>query len=739
MRVTLGGAEVDLLRKDEVLDAVLATLREQERSPLYIASANLDHLHHFGLDSGLEGTFDSGRGGAEWLVLLDGMPLVWAANRLTGRPWEQLAGSDLLPDLLLTAGRARARVGFLGGTPQQHRLLATTVAERYSSVEIAGLWAPPRSTIDDPEASAALAGEIADADVDLLVVGLGKPRQELWLLRHGAKTGARAAVAFGAAADFLAGTAIRAPERLRRSGLEWLHRLAHEPRRLARRYLLQGPASAIRLLTQSQGAVSASNGESEATPPVFTTPGTWRRRLGRVLAVSDAVTIGLASAGAYLARDALGEAGLVRGFANELPTALAVLPLWLLVLHLSGAYRPQYLNTGGDAFRRFVSGASVGTLTLGFVSFALNLSLSRLYVGLLFAFVLVLGSATRLAVRADLRRRRVRGRFQQNVVIAGADEEAVETAQALQRDDHGGYRAVGFVAEDLPVGSVVVEGLSVLGRPEEILDVAYDTRAGLVLASPSGLRPGTLRELTTSLEGSPVDFAVAPSLFQVVSRRVTVESVANVPILHVDQVRLERGKAFLKRTFDLAVAVLLLMGTMPVLVVAAALVRFGDGGPALFRQVRVGRGGREFEIVKLRTMVVDAEERLADIEHLNEAGHAFFKVREDPRVTRVGRFLRKWSIDELPQLWNVLRGDMSLVGPRPPLPNEVEKYEAWQLRRLRVRPGITGVWQTSGRSEVPFDEAVRLDLFYIENWSLGFDLFLLGKTVLAVLGRRGAY
>ena len=738
MRVTLGGAEVDLVHHDEVLSAVLDRLRDGGARPLHVASANLDHLYHFGLDSGREGAFDPGRGGADWLVLLDGMPLVWAARRLTGAEWELLAGSDLLPDLLRTAARARARVGFLGGSERQHVVLRTALAERFPTVEVAGTWAPPREVVEDPDASAALAAEVAAAGVDLLVVGLGKPRQEAWLQRHGVATGARVAVAFGAAADFLAGTAERAPERMRRSGLEWLYRLLREPRRLARRYLVQGPASAWRLLTQSRTAELEEAGRRARSAPVFVSPAVWRRRVGRFLAVSDAVTIAASSAAAYAVRDLLGRAGVVRGFESEIPAAIGVIPLWLLIFHWVGAYRPQYLNTGGDAFRRFAAGVTGGLLALGFVSFVLDLRLARLYVLLLALLVFLLGGAARIAVRAYLRLQRVRGRFVQNVLVAGTDEESEATAAALDTDRWGGYRVVGYLSDDLPVGTAVGPH-RVVAHPDDVLDAAYDTRAGLVLASPSGLRPGSLRDLAVALEGSPVDLAVAPSLFEVVSRRVTIEQVANVPILHVDQVRLERGRALLKRAEDLLVALALGAVLLPVALAAALAVKLDGGGPVLFRQERVGRDGRPFTILKFRTMVVGADQMKADLEDRNEVGHGFFKVREDPRVTRVGRVLRKWSVDEIPQLWNVLRGDMSMVGPRPPVPEEVAAYEPWQLRRLRVRPGITGVWQVSGRSHVPFDEAVRMDLFYIENWSVGYDTFLLGKTVLAVLGRQGAY
>ena len=220
---------------------------------------------------------------------------------------------------------------------------------------------------------------------------------------------------------------------------------------------------------------------------------------------------------------------------------------------------------------------------------------------------------------------------------------------------------------------------------------------------------------------------------------MTIETVGYVPILHVDQIRLERSRRILKRTLDLIAASALLVLTAPLSLAAALLVRTGSPGPVIFRQERIGRDGEPFQMLKFRTMVAGAEDRLAEIEHLNEVDGALFKIADDPRVTEIGRVLRKWSIDELPQLVNVLRGDMSMVGPRPPLPSEVAQYDAWQLRRLRIRPGLTGVWQVSGRSDVPFDEAVRLDLFYIENWSLGTDLWLLAKTIPAVLRRDGAY
>jgi exopolysaccharide biosynthesis polyprenyl glycosylphosphotransferase len=473
--------------------------------------------------------------------------------------------------------------------------------------------------------------------------------------------------------------------------------------------------------------------------PETLTPVRWRARLGRAMVAVDTLVIAVSILLAYLIRAELGDIGLVVPLRLELSVALGTLPLWLAILYMFGCYRPEYMNQGGEAFLRFLAGNVVALLMLGFTSFLFRLELARLWALVLTALVTVLGTLARAIVRRYLRRQRARGRYVQRVVIVGSDPEAQAVAAAMRIDPGLGYQVSGFVTDDRAMGEWVMDDLRVIGGTGDVLAVARSHGAGLVLISPTGVPPGTLKDVTVALEGSAVDLAVAPSLFEVMTHRMAVESVANVAILHVEQVRLIGWKAAIKRTVDLVGATVLLVLAAPVMAVAAAGVKAQDGGPVFFRQTRVGKDGRRFEMLKFRTMVQDAEDRLQEVSSLNEAGHHFFKIRADPRVTRVGRVLRKWSIDETPQLVQVIRGEMSLVGPRPPLPAEVARYEPWHLRRLRVRPGITGVWQVSGRSNIPFDEAVRMDVFYIENWTLGYDLFLLAKTVVAVLGRRGAY
>jgi exopolysaccharide biosynthesis polyprenyl glycosylphosphotransferase len=263
-----------------------------------------------------------------------------------------------------------------------------------------------------------------------------------------------------------------------------------------------------------------------------------------------------------------------------------------------------------------------------------------------------------------------------------------------------------------------------------------DTVAVLACPEMNGIR---LRELAWDLEKTGTDMCVAPALLDVAGPRTTIRPVAGLTLLHVDHPELAGGKQVLKTMFDRAVALTAVILLAPLFAVIMLAIRLGDHGPVFFRQTRVGKDGRTFAVWKFRTMVVDAEARKAELTAQNEADGALFKMRKDPRVTKAGSRLRRASLDELPQLFNVLVGDMSLVGPRPPLPAEAAKYGDHMRRRLVVRPGITGLWQVNGRSDLTWDEAVRLDLRYVENWSLALDLQILWKTWSAVVRGHGAY
>jgi exopolysaccharide biosynthesis polyprenyl glycosylphosphotransferase len=270
-----------------------------------------------------------------------------------------------------------------------------------------------------------------------------------------------------------------------------------------------------------------------------------------------------------------------------------------------------------------------------------------------------------------------------------------------------------------------------------VIDCAADTVA---VTAGDGMSPAVLRRLSWQLEGSGVDLVVHPVLLDVVGPRISSRPVPGLPFLHIEEPELSGPRQLLKATVEWTISTIGFIVVLPVLLLLALLIRLDSKGPAFFRQTRVGRRGNEFTVFKLRTMYADAEARLEALrEHNDAVDSLLFKMRDDPRVTRIGKLLRRWSLDEVPQLWNVVRGDMALVGPRPPLPSEVSRYDQEVARRLLVRPGITGLWQVSGRSDLSWRESVRLDLYYVENWSLALDAMIVWKTVFAVFRRHGAY
>jgi exopolysaccharide biosynthesis polyprenyl glycosylphosphotransferase len=294
--------------------------------------------------------------------------------------------------------------------------------------------------------------------------------------------------------------------------------------------------------------------------------------------------------------------------------------------------------------------------------------------------------------------------------------------------------------DDTPVGSEVARGIPVVGRVSEAAESAVDVDAAVIAVAANGLGPDGVRELGWQLEGTGRGLVIAPALTEIAGPRVHVSPVAGLPLVWLDQPQLGRVPQLLKRSLDLLAGSLLFLAATPIYLLTMIAIKTTSRGPVFYKQVRLGINGTEFSMIKFRSMYRDAHDRRAQILDQNEqdGGGVLFKIRRDPRVTPVGRFIRMFSIDELPQLVHVLSGRMSLVGPRP-LAAEDSTYTGSARRRLLVRPGLTGLWQISGRSELSWDDAVRLDLYYVENWSVGLDLSILARTVLAVLARRGAY
>ncbi|WP_245714561.1 sugar transferase [Micromonospora inyonensis] len=418
-----------------------------------------------------------------------------------------------------------------------------------------------------------------------------------------------------------------------------------------------------------------------------------------------------------------------------------LLPLgWVVTLWSNRAYDRRYLGLGPDEFKRVIRAAVTVAASVSFLAFATKTDLSRYTVGtaLLGAACLILFG--RMVGRFTLHGvRRRTGHAGHRMVLVGTLPECLEVYAAVTRNPAAGLVPVAIhitdgyaAARGIETPVPVYAGRDVLALVRE---VGGDT---IAVCGSASAEPGELRRLAWQLEGSGVDLVVAPQLTDIAGPRVHIRPIEGLPLLHVEEPTLSGPALLTKSLLDRVAAGLGLLVLVPAFLAIAVAIRVSDPGPVFFRQPRVGHEGRTFRVWKFRTMYVDAEDRLAALVDRNETDGMLFKIKEDPRVFPVGRFLRASSMDELPQLINVLRGEMSLVGPRP-LPADDGDFLGDVRRRLLVRPGMTGLWQVSGRSDLSWDEAVRLDLYYVDNWSLAYDLSILWRTVGVVLARKGAY
>jgi exopolysaccharide biosynthesis polyprenyl glycosylphosphotransferase len=419
--------------------------------------------------------------------------------------------------------------------------------------------------------------------------------------------------------------------------------------------------------------------------------------------------------------------------------SLALPLLWIVAVRVFGGYEKRFLGSGSDEFRRILNAGLSLTGALALISYAVNNELSRIYLLVGMQVIVVLDLLVRFALRKRLHHRRAKGQCMSTVVAVGHEPAVRQLICELRRESHHGLQVV---AACLAGESTTRElaGVPVVGDLDAAADVVRNLNAGTVavLSCPEmdGIR---LRTLAWELEKTGTDLCLAPALLDVAGPRTTVRPTAGLTLLHVDHPQLSGPRQVVKDLFDRSAAAFGLLALSPLMLAIAVTIRLSDRGPALFTQMRVGKGGEPFKIYKFRTMVVDAEARLAEIREKNESDGLLFKIRRDPRITAIGARLRKSSLDELPQLVNVLRGEMSLVGPRPALPEEAARYVDHVRRRLVVKPGVTGMWQVNGRSELSWEETVRLDLRYVENWSFALDLQILWKTFSVIFRGAGAY
>ena len=460
----------------------------------------------------------------------------------------------------------------------------------------------------------------------------------------------------------------------------------------------------------------------------------WVGRYIAALVVVDAAAASAAGLVAYTVR-------FSEGASAHLALTLAMPLLWVAMAALLDCYEPRVLGLGSDEFQRVLRAFVAATAVLGFVSYALKLEVARGYVILALPLACVLCLFGRYGARKWLHRRRMQGDYLHNVIAVGEEHAVVDLVTQLRRDQYSGMRVVGACLSGGDGARLVGLGVPLFGEVDDVAEVVRRTGADTVaVTSGVGVDPVRLRRLAWELEGTETDLVVAPGLIEVAGPRLHIRPVSGLPLLHVEEPEFTGMRRLLKGAFDRTAAFAVLVLALPLILVIALGVKLTSTGPVIFKQTRTGRQGREFTLFKFRSMFADAEARRAELaNHNDRAEGLLFKMRADPRITPVGRWLRRFSLDELPQLVNILFGHMSLVGPRPPLPDEVALYEEDVRRRLLVKPGLTGLWQVSGRSDLTWEESVRLDLRYVENWSFALDLMILWKTGSAISRGRGAY
>lgn len=491
--------------------------------------------------------------------------------------------------------------------------------------------------------------------------------------------------------------------------------------------------------------VPRSAGQQTHATVAAARPQRWSRVYSRLLVLTDTVivvggllAVTIIGSQPYLLPAVHGEAQISVWF-----VVAGIGALLLTLLSMSGSRSARVVGVGSEEYRAIVHSVFLSFATIALVAYLA--SVAGIHFILLSGLVVITLAllVSRLLARRWLTSRRRRGMMSDRVLLVGSEQSIAKTARDLKRSPAAGLLVVGActssgrVADYIPGTDIAVSG-SVSNVIEALERVRADT---VLITSSNELDTETVRSLSWKLEPGRQHLIVAPSLTDIGGPRLHTRPVAGLPLVHVETPRYGGGKLYAKRAFDVLASGLLIVVLSPILLVVGAMVKITSRGGAFFRQERVGLGGKRFNMLKFRSMYVDAEERLAELQHeaRDRGNDIMFKMKDDPRVTGVGKVLRRFSLDELPQLFNVFAGSMSLVGPRPPLDREVQLYSDSVHRRFLVKPGITGLWQVSGRSDLDWEETVRLDLFYVENWTMTGDLAILMKTVRAVVGSDGAY
>ena len=492
-------------------------------------------------------------------------------------------------------------------------------------------------------------------------------------------------------------------------------------------------------------APSSSARESAAGTPVSRDP--WRRRLARGIWLTDLLALIWVVYGTQILWFGLGNAEVTMREDHRLNDlsywmfSAMLIAAWMWALSLIDSRSERVIGMGPMEFVRVVDVSLRLFGAVAIIAFLIRVDVARGFLLISLPAGIAVLLIERWLWRQWLISKRQLGQYSARVLLVGSESSVAQVARELRRAPHAGYRVVGACVPSGRIADMIAgTDIPIMGNVDNVERAMLATGADTVaVTSTDELPADKVKQISWGLEAGRQHLVLAPSITDVAGPRIQMRPVSGLPLIHVETPRFSGGQRFAKRTTDLVASIVGIVVISPLLLFLALSVRLSSKGPVLFRQTRIGLGGREFTMFKFRSMVVNAEDLLAQLERQKrDAGNeVLFKMKNDPRVTRVGRVMRKFSLDELPQLFNVIGGSMSLVGPRPPLPQEVAQYADHVHRRFLVKPGITGLWQVSGRSTLSWEDTVRLDLSYVENWSLIGDLGILARTAKAAIAPGG--
>lgn len=468
----------------------------------------------------------------------------------------------------------------------------------------------------------------------------------------------------------------------------------------------------------------------------------WRKVYARNLRITDLFVLVWVVYGTQIAWLGLEDTQVATGNASALPEisywlfSATLIVVWMWFLGLIDSRSDRVIGTGNAEYVR-VTRASFSVFgVFAIIAFLLKVEVARGYLLVSLPFGIIMLVLVRWLWRQWLVSKRLRGEYSARVLLVGSQGSVAQIARELTRNLGAGYKVVGACVPSGKIGSTINgTRIPIMGSVDDIPGAMKATGADTVAVTSIGdLPPYKVKQISWGLEAGRQHLVLAPSITDIAGPRIQTRPVSGLPLIHVETPRFNSGERFVKRMMDVTLSITGIVLISPLLLVLALIVKLTSSGPVLFKQTRIGYHGREFQMLKFRSMIVEAEKLLDALRASQDSGNEVqFKMKNDPRVTRVGHLMRRFSLDELPQLFNVIGGSMSLVGPRPPLPAEVEQYADHVHRRFLVKPGITGLWQVSGRSSLSWEDTVRLDLSYVENWSMLTDIAIIARTARAAI------